>query len=127
MPKGFESVKSTHPVDETVRRVQSLLVERGIKLFALIDHAGQAIAAGLQLHATKLLIFDDPKAGTLLMQTQQTVGIDLPLKALVWEDEQGNVWIGWSTIEYVLQRHAIEAEKAGAIGGFVQLLRKAGA
>lgn len=125
MPEGFDRIKSAHSVDETIRRVHSLLAEKGIKLFTLIDHGGEAKVAGLELRPTKLLIFGNPKSGTSLMQAEQTAGIDLPLKALVWQDEQGDVWVGWNTIEYVIERHRIAAESAVAMGGFVQLLRKA--
>jgi uncharacterized protein (DUF302 family) len=105
--QGIESISGRKTVDETVQRLSSLLRQKGIKLFALIDHSGEAQAAGLQLRPTKLLIFGNPKAGTPIMQATQTAAIDLPLKLLVWEDEQHQTWISWNTPEYLQQRHGL--------------------
>jgi uncharacterized protein (DUF302 family) len=128
MPKaieGFESVESKHPVDETVQRVLLSLREKGIKVFAAVDHSGEAAAAGLTMLPTKLLIFGSPKGGTPLMQASPTVAIDLPLKALVWGDESGRTWIGWNTPEYLQKRHGFPAELLENIAPVVGLLRKA--
>jgi uncharacterized protein (DUF302 family) len=111
--KGLESISSKNSVDDTVRRLTSVLEKKGIKLFAVVDHSGEAQAAGLQLRPTKLLIFGNPAAGTPIMQATQTAAIDLPLKLLVWEDEQQQTWISWNTPEYLRQRH-----------GFPQALEK---
>lgn len=125
MPEGLEQVVSKHSVDETVRRVLSSLGERGIKLFALIDHSGEAKKEGLQLRSTKLLTFGSPKGGTPLMQASPTVAIDLPLKALVWEDEAGKTWIAWNTPEYLQHRHGFPAELIKNISAIDVILRKA--
>jgi uncharacterized protein (DUF302 family) len=123
--EGFESVQSKHPVDETVHRVLSLLREKGIKVFAVVDHSGEAAAAGLTMPPTKLLIFGAPKAGTPLMQAAPSMAIDLPLKALVWDDGSGQTWIGWNTPEYLQHRHGFPAELQGNIAPPAGLLRKA--
>ncbi len=111
--KGLESISSRNSVDETVHRLTSLLEKKGIKLFVVVDHSGEAQTVGLQLPPTKLLIFGNPVAGTPIMQAIQTAAIDLPLKLLVWEDEKKQTWISWNTPEYLQQRH-----------GFPQALEK---
>jgi uncharacterized protein (DUF302 family) len=103
--QGIESVLSKHSVDETVRRFTSLLQQKNIKLFAVVDHAGEAHAAGLELRPTRVVIFGNPKAGTPIMQASQTAAIDLPLKLLVWTDEQQQTWISWNSPQYLQQRH----------------------
>ncbi len=122
---GLEQVESKHSVDETVRRVLLFLDEKSIKLFAIVDHSGEATAAGLTLRPTRLLIFGSPKGGTPLMQAAATSAIDLPLKALVWEDDSGKTWIAWNTPEYLQQRHGFPAELMSNIAGVSALLRKA--
>jgi uncharacterized protein (DUF302 family) len=102
---GVESILSKHSVDETVRRFTSLLQQKGIKLFAMVDHAGEALAAGLELRPTKVVIFGSPKAGTPIMQASQMAAIDLPLKLLVWTDDQQQTWISWNSPQYLQQRH----------------------
>ena len=123
--EGLEQAKSAHSVDETVRRVRSLLDDKGIKMFATIDHSGEAEAAGLKLRPTKLLIFGSPKAGTPLMVASPTVAIDLPLKALVWEDDSHQTWIAWNSPDYLQRRHAFPAELVQNISAISGLLRKA--
>jgi uncharacterized protein (DUF302 family) len=108
--QGIESIASKNSVDETTRRLTSSLQQKGIKLFAMIDHSGEAQAAGLELRPTRLLIFGNPKAGTPIMQVSQLSGIDLPLKILIWEDEQKQTWISWNTPEYLQQRHGFPEE-----------------
>jgi uncharacterized protein (DUF302 family) len=107
---GLAHVASRYTVDETVQRFQSLLAERGIKLFALIDHSGEAEKIGMKMPPTKLLIFGNPKGGTPLMLAAPTLAIDLPLKALIWEDAQGKVSITYNTPEYLQARHSIPEE-----------------
>ncbi len=104
---GLEHVASRFTVDETVRRFQSLLTQRGIEIFALIDHSGEAEKAGMKMRPTKVIIFGNPKGGTPLMIAAPTLAIDLPLKALIWEDEKGKVWISYNTPEYLQKRHSI--------------------
>ena len=106
---GIVDVPSHHSVDETVDRVKGILSSKGITLFALVDHSGEAARVGLKMPPTKLLIFGSPKAGTPLMLAAPSVAIDLPLKLLVWEDAHGKVWISYNTPEYLQHRHDFPA------------------
>ena len=123
--EGLEQVESKHSVDETVRRVLSLLAEKGIKLFTIIDHAAEATSAGLNLRPTKVVIFGSPKAGTALMQAAPTTAIDLPLKVLVWQDAENRTWLAWNTADYLRQRHNFPEELVKNIAPVAALLRKA--
>ena len=96
MHEGIETVPSRYSVDETVARLQSLLAEKDIKLFCLIDHSGEAAAVGLAMPPTKLLIFGNPKAGTPLMVAAPSTALDLPLKILVAQTEEGKVLVFWT-------------------------------
>ena len=122
---GLISLPSNHSGDETLRRLQALLAEKDVKTFALIDHSGEAEKAGLKMPNSKLLIFGNPKAGTPLMQAAPTVAIDLPLKALVWEDEQGRAWLAYNDPEYLRDRHGFPVQLLGNLSGVIALLRKA--
>ncbi len=102
---GILSIPSAHSVDETVARLQNLLQARGITLFALIDHSGEAEKAGLHMPDTKLLILGNPKAGTPLMLAAPTTAIDLPLKILIAEDAAGSVSISFTDPAWLQQRH----------------------
>jgi uncharacterized protein (DUF302 family) len=104
---GIVDVPSNHSVDETVERVKSILQSKGITLFALIDHSGEAEKVGMKMPPTKLLIFGNPKSGTPLMLAAPSVAIDLPLKLLVWQDGQGKVWLSYNTPEYLKERHGL--------------------
>jgi uncharacterized protein (DUF302 family) len=90
---GFVSKPSQHSVPETIQRLSALLKSKGVAIFAFIDHSGEAEKAGLKMRPTQLLIFGNPKAGTPLMVAAPSTAIDLPLKALAWEDAQGKVWL----------------------------------
>jgi uncharacterized protein (DUF302 family) len=125
-PHGIESIASSNSVDETVRRLTTSLQQKGIKLFAMIDHSGEAKTAGMELRPTRLLIFGSPKAGTPIMQNTQLSGIDLPLKLLIWEDEQGQTWISWNTPEYLRQRHGFPEELKKNIAAASALAEAAG-
>jgi uncharacterized protein (DUF302 family) len=109
MHEGIETIPSNHTVDETVARLQTLLHERGIKLFALIDHSGEAASAGLIMRNTKLLIFGNPKAGTPLMIDAPSTALDLPLKILVAESVSGQTLLSWNDPTWLTQRHAFDA------------------
>jgi uncharacterized protein (DUF302 family) len=102
---GLIIVSSEFSVKETIDRIDSIVRAKGSIVFARIDHAANAAQAGLQLRPTELLIFGNPKAGTLLIQDQQTAGIDLPLKILAWEDESGKVWIAYNDLNWLAERH----------------------
>jgi uncharacterized protein (DUF302 family) len=103
--KGIIDRASDHAVDQTVDRVKNILQSKGITLFALIDHSGEAKKVGMNMPPTKLLIFGNPKAGTPLMLAAPSSAIDLPLKILVWEDTQGKVWVSYNSPEYLQERH----------------------
>ncbi len=105
MFEGIETVVSNHSVDETVTRLRSLLQEKGIKLFALIDHAGEAFAADLSMRPTKLLIFGSAKTGTSIMIDAPSAALDLPLKILVAETESGKTILFWDDPAWLQQRH----------------------
>jgi len=104
---GIVDVPSNHSVDETVERVKNILQSKGITLFALVDHSGEAEKVGMKMPPTKLLIFGNPKGGTPLMLAAPSIAIDLPLKILVWEDGQGKVWLSYNSPEYLQERHSL--------------------
>jgi uncharacterized protein (DUF302 family)/uncharacterized membrane protein YidH (DUF202 family) len=103
---GVVTLEGHHPVEETVGRLQASLEAKGIRLFALIDHSGEAQKAGMEMRPTKLLIFGNPKAGTPLMLAAPSIAIDLPLKLLVWEDANGTTRLSYNDPAYLQQRHA---------------------
>ena len=106
---GLVTLPSSHGADETVERLKALLAKKGIQLFAHIDHAAEAKKVGLRLRPTQVLIFGNPQAGTPLMQSQQTIGLDLPLRVLVWEDEASKVWLTYRRPSNLAQQHHITA------------------
>jgi uncharacterized protein (DUF302 family)/uncharacterized membrane protein YidH (DUF202 family) len=105
--RGMIDTPSNHSVDQTVEKLKEILQAKGVTLFALVDHSGEAEKAGMKMPPTKLLIFGSPKAGTPLMQAAPSVAIDLPLKLLVWEDGQRKVWISYNSPEYLKERHGL--------------------
>ena len=104
---GLLQVASPYSVDETLKRFEAVLTERGVRVFALIDHSGEAEKVGMKMRPTKLVIFGNPKGGTPVMVAAPSLAIDLPLKALVWEDENGKVWVSYNSPEYLQQRHGV--------------------
>jgi len=102
---GIITIPSHHSVNETVAKLEEILQAKGVRLFAVIDHSGEAEKAGLQMRPTKLLIFGNPKAGTPLMIAAPSIAIDLPLKVLVREDADGKVWISYNSPAYLQARH----------------------
>ena len=108
--RGLIDVPSNHSVDETVERLKGIPQVKGITLFALVDHSGEAAKAGIKMRPTKLLIFGSPKAGTPLMLAAPRIAIDLPLKILIWEDAQGKVWVTYNSPVYLQERHGLPAE-----------------
>ena len=102
---GMITVKSAFPVKETADRLEAAIAEKGMTVFNRIDHARGAKNAGVPLLPTELLIFGNPKVGAPLMQCDRSVGIDLPMKALIWEDEAGNVWYSYNSPEFLASRH----------------------
>ena len=112
---GIAKIESSHSVDATVAKIEAILHEKGVKLFAVVDHSGEAEQAGLKMSPTKLLIFGSPRAGTPLMVAAPSSALDLPLKLLVAEDEQGKTWISWNDPQYLLDRHGLPENLLGNI------------
>lgn len=110
---GLVSVKSAHSVKKTADRLESALKAKGMKVFNRVDHARGAKSVNKTLRPTELIIFGNPKIGTVLMQCSQSVGIDLPQKALVWEDSAAQVWLSYNSPKYVADRHHIK--ECGAV------------
>jgi len=104
---GLVVKESTFGVIETVDRLEGVLAENGVRVFARIDHREGALRIGDDLPETELLLFGNPKLGTPLMQSARTIGVDLPMKALVWEDAEGKVWLGYNDPEWLVARHGI--------------------
>ena len=123
---GVTSVKSMHSVAETTQRFEQILAAKGMTLFTVIDHQAGAQKAGLSLRETQVVIFGNPKVGTPLMQCEQQVALDLPQKALIWEDEQGDVWFSYNEPSYLKSRHSIAGcdavlkKVSGALAKFAQ-------
>lgn len=122
---GLVQVASPHSVNETVTRLETILAQRGVQVFALIDHSGEAEKVGMKMRPTKLLIFGNPKGGTPLMVAAPTLAIDLPLKTLVWEDEADKVWVTYNSPEYLQQRHGVPEELIKNIAVVGALVAKA--
>jgi uncharacterized protein (DUF302 family) len=122
---GIASIPSHHTVDETVEKLESLLQAKGVTLFALVDHSGEAAKAGMKMPPTKLLIFGSPRAGTPLMLASPGIAIDLPLKILVSQDAEGKVWLSWNSPEYLASRHGLPADLEQALAVVATLAAKA--
>jgi uncharacterized protein (DUF302 family) len=114
---GVVQVMSVHSFDDTLGRLESAVVSRGLTIFARIDFSGDAERAGLKMRPTRMLIFGNPKAGTPLMIAAPTVAIDFPLKVVVSEDEDGRVWMWYNSPDYLRDRHSIPAELVKNISG----------
>lgn len=107
---GIIDKPSSHSVEQTVEKLKGILQAKGVALFALVDHSGEAQKVGMKMPPTKLLIFGNPKGGTPLMLAAPSVAIDLPLKILVWEDVQGKVWVSYNSPVYLQERHGFSPE-----------------
>jgi uncharacterized protein (DUF302 family) len=123
----LETVRAAYPVDEAVTRIERVITSAGMKVFARIDQASEARAVGLAMRPAVLLLFGNPTAGTPLMQARPTVAIDLPLKALVWEDDRGAAWLTFNTPQLLMRRHGLDAGLASILARAGQLLRSAAA
>ena len=123
--KGIVDIPSHHSVDETVAKLRAILEAKGVTLFALVDHSGEAEKAHMKMRPTKLLIFGSPKAGTPLMQAAPSIAIDLPLKILVWEDVDEKVWVSYNAPEYLRDRHHVPNDLMANIGVVAALASKA--
>ena len=118
-------LSSPHRVSETLQRLKSAVSARGIAILAEIDHSGDAAKAGLKMQPAQLLIFGNPKAGTPVMVASPTAALDLPLKALVWEDTAGKVWLSYNSPEYLKQRHNIPDDLLKNISGIRAIAEEA--
>ena len=124
--QGIIDKPSTHSVEQTVDRLKGILQSKGVTLFALVDHSGEAEKVGMNIRPTKLLIFGSPRAGTPLMLAARSIAIDLPLKILVWEDGEGKVWMSYNSPEYLKERHGLPQELLQNIAVVETLAEKAG-
>ena len=122
---GLVQVSSRYSVDETLQRLQSAFAEKGLHVFAIVDHSGEAEKVGLKMRPTKVLIFGSPKAGTPLMVAAPSLAIDLPLKALVAEDANGSVSVTYNSPEYLQQRHGVPADLIKNLAGAGMVIAKA--
>ena len=123
---GIIDERSRHSVEQAVERLMALLHTKGVTLFALVDHTGEAAKVGMKMPPTKLLIFGNPKAGTPLMLAAPSVAIDLPLKILVWEDAQGTTWLSYNSPAYLQARHGVPQALLPNIAVVETLVRAAG-
>ena len=119
---GLMTLPSTHGPKETMSRLEAAVKAKGMTVFARIDHAAGAAAVGLPLRPTELLIFGNARAGTPLMQSVQTIAIDLPLKALVWQDDAGSTWLSYSDPRWLAKRHGAGHELDAAVNGMAAAL-----
>jgi uncharacterized protein (DUF302 family) len=122
---GLVRVPSRYSVDESVQRLENAFNQKGLKVFAMIDHSGEAEKAGLKMRPTKVVIFGSPKAGTPLMIAAPSLAIDLPLKALVAEDNDGKVWVSYNSPEYLQQRHGVPTDLMKNLAGAGVVIEKA--
>ncbi len=122
---GVVRIASAHSVPETAARLESALGERGVLVFARIDFSGDAARAGLSMRPEQMLIFGNPKAGTPLMQAEPLSGLDLPLKALIFEDAAAKVWVAWNDPQYIIRRHGLPTALAANLAAVVPLIAQA--
>ena len=122
---GVVQLPSHHSVGTTIDRLEDLLKQRGILVFARIDFSGDAGRAGLRMRPEQMLIFGNPKAGTPLMLTAPAAGLDLPLKMLAWEAPDGKVWAAYNDPQYIVQRYHLPADHAANLGAVVPLIERA--
>jgi uncharacterized protein (DUF302 family) len=121
---GLTTIPSSHGPKDTMNRLEAEVKARGMTVFARIDHAAGAAAAGLSLPPTELLIFGSAKAGTPLMQSVQTIGIDLPLRALVWQDSSGDTFLSYNDPAWLAKRHGASGAAVGNMSAALQLVAK---
>jgi uncharacterized protein (DUF302 family) len=122
---GLINIPSNHSVEGTVEKLKAILQSKGITIFVLIDHSGEAIKAGMKMPPTKLLVFGNPKAGTPVMLAAPSSAIDLPLKILIWEDAQGKAWVTYNSPAYLQERHNIPVELLPSVSVIETLAKSA--
>jgi len=121
LPKnGVIEISSSYSVAETIDRLETLVKSKGMKVFARINQAAETFAVGLEMRPTQLSIFGDPRSGTVLMNEYPPLAIDLPLKALTWEEENGQVWLAYNNPRYLQKRHGLEETPFQTFGGFIE-------
>jgi uncharacterized protein (DUF302 family) len=116
---------SKYSVPETIDRIERAITAKGMRIFARIDHGGEAKKVGLDMRPTELLIFGNPKGGTALMVARPTAAIDLPMKALAWEDTNGKVWLTYNSPELLHERHSVPAELTSRLNPVGAMLEQA--
>jgi len=121
--KGLITIQSGYSVKETIDRIASIVQSKGLTVFARIDHAENALKQGLQLRPTELIIFGNPQAGTVLMQDKQTSGIDLPVKALAWQDEAGKIWLTYNDTIWIADRHDLTEKSKSVVKAMEEGMR----
>ena len=119
-PVGLVTEPSRYPIEETRERLLGSIDSHGLTVFAQIDHAAAAKAIGLELRPTMVVIFGNPASGTLLMQSAQTFGVDLPLRALIWEDEAGKTWLSHDDLGWLADRHRLAPEANATVGAMTR-------
>jgi uncharacterized protein (DUF302 family) len=125
LDNGMVHLNSNHSVVDTVTRLEAILQTKGLPILAKIDHSGDAAKAGLSMPPTKLLIFGNAKSGTPLMIAAPTIAIDLPLKALIWQDADGKVWLSYNSPDYLKNRHGIPDDLLKNIAGIRAICEEA--
>lgn len=121
----LKTVPSDHAVAETIDRIEAAVKAQGMTVFARVDHAGEAARVGLTMRPTQVLIFGNPRGGTPIMVARPTSAIDLPLKALAWEDEDGKVWLTYNTVGLLVERHGVPSDLATKLAPVGDLLERA--
>jgi uncharacterized protein (DUF302 family) len=121
---GLITIQSHNSVKATIDRLEHDLTAAGVTVFARIDHAAGATSVAMPLRPTELLIFGNPKAGTPLMQANQTIGIDLPLKVLAWEDDRGGVWVSYNDLSWLAARHGLGDQTRGVVDALAAAVAK---
>jgi uncharacterized protein (DUF302 family) len=123
--EGIISKPSNYSVPETLHRLETILTAKGIKVFALVDHSGEAEKAGLKMPPTQLLIFGNPKGGTPVMLAAPTAAIDLPWKALAWQDTGGQVWLSYNDAAYIQRRFGLTDDVMKPLAGLAAVIEQA--
>jgi len=120
--EGLITIQSSYGPMDTMNRLEAEVKAKGMAIFARIDHAAGAAEVGMSLRPTELLVFGSPKGGTPLMQSAQTIGIDLPLKALVWQDASGKTWLSYNDPSWLAERHGLGSEVKATVSGLAAAL-----
>jgi uncharacterized protein (DUF302 family) len=122
---GIITKASGHSISETLQRLENVIRAKGLTIFTLIDHSGEAERLGLKMHEAKLIIFGSPKAGTPLMIASPLLALDLPLKALIWKDGDGRVWVSYNSVSYLANRYNLPSDLTKNIAGIDTIIESA--